>query len=154
MHMRTAWRMGVACIAAVVCTSCSTKPESRPGQIQPLTSPNGQFVLTVPIERNPSYNNVGVWVVTISTVGGECLYEDDDSRCAARFNSYWTWDDENRVWLTNSDNGCVYFWEIEDTVSEGEHAGRAVWRKTEWQRGMKTEDGRAITPPKSLRGWG
>ena len=53
------------------------------------------------------------------------MYKDDSSKCVGWLNAYWAWDDSDRAWLYNSDNGRVYFWEFDGTN----------WIKTYWGYG-------------------
>jgi hypothetical protein len=103
-----------------------------PNQQQNLTSPNGKYILNVPTSS-------GAWTVTISDPDGNILYK-DVSNFLANFNAYWCWDKENRVWLYNSDDGKIYFWE-----NTNNH-----WQRTHWGRKYKNETQRNISPPKKL----
>jgi hypothetical protein len=114
-----------------------------PNQQQPLTSPSGSYILTVPIEPNevnPTYQNTKVWKVTISRPGGDVLYKDEASEFVGYLNVYWIWDAGDRAWLYNSDTGRVHFWEL----VEGE------WVKTEWGHGQVREIDRDLAPPPDL----
>jgi len=117
------------------------KPAPRPNQVTPQASPSGKYVLTMPIERNPAYRNLRVWRVTISDAQGKVLYKDDASKFGGGYNAYWAWDEEDRVWFFNSDDGEVYFWELD--------GGR--WVKTHWGYGRdRREIDRKIDQPKVL----
>lgn len=82
----------------------------KANQEQPLVSPSGKYVLTVPIER--AADKLHYWRVTISDVNGNVLFK-DDSQFVGRLNVYWSWDAHDRVWLNNSDNGYTYYWELD-----------------------------------------
>lgn len=112
---------------------------SPPNQIQPLTSPGGKFVLTVPIEKR-SGCNARVWKVTISDGQGKQLYKDNDSEFVGNLQVYWVWDKEDRVWLYNSDTSKVFYWEL----TEGE------WGKVRWGYGRTKEVGGDLKPPSEL----
>lgn len=99
-------------LATLVVAGCSPSPP-KPNQRTPSTSPSGKFVLTVPIERDPTDGNLPFWRVTISDTAGKQLHK-DDSKFIGTLNVYWCWDSADRVWLYNSDNGAVYFWQFED----------------------------------------
>ena len=101
------------------------EPLTPPNKVQPLPSPSRKYVLTVPIECNPNYKNYKVWKVTISDSNGTVLYKDNESECVGWLNAYWAWDDSDRAWLYNSDDGRVYFWELDG----------ANWNKTYWGYG-------------------
>ena len=99
-------------LAALVITGCgpvAPKPNKRTSS----TSPSGKFVLTVPIERDPTDRNLPFWRVTISDTTGKQLYK-DDSKFIGTLNVYWCWDSADRVWLYNSDDGAVHFWQLMD----------------------------------------
>jgi hypothetical protein len=108
---------------------CKPSPPST-NQISPSTSPSGQFVLTMPIQRhttNPRYTNTSVWKVTISTPTGQLLYKDEESTFVGMLNVYWQWDSADRVWLYNSDDGRVHYWQQENTQwKKHEHSGAAT----------------------------
>ena len=119
-------------LAALVITSCSPPPQ-KPNQRTPSTSPSGKFVLTVPIERDPTDRYLPFWRVTISDTAGKQLYK-DDSKFIGTLNVYWCWDSSDRVWLYNSDDGAVYVWQILDD---------------KWQRSPFTVAG-PLKPPDEL----
>ena len=96
------------CLVVVLVSSCH-RADHKPFQGQPLVSPSGKYVLTVPIEK--AADNLHYWRVTISDRNGNVLFK-DDSEFPGRFNVYWTWDTSDRVWLQNSDNGYMYYWEL------------------------------------------
>jgi hypothetical protein len=99
-------------LLALLVASCSP-PDPTPNQRTPSTSPGGKYVLTVPIERDPTDRNLPFWRVTISDATGKQLYK-DDSKFIGTLNVYWCWDSADRVWLYNSDDGAVYVWQIID----------------------------------------
>jgi len=109
--------------------------------VQPLASPSGKYILTVPIERNPKDNNARVWKITIADSAGKQLYKDGSSKFVGHLNVYWVWDENDRVWLYNSDDGGVWFWEFDGTN----------WIKTYWGYGQdKREIDRKIDQPDAL----
>jgi hypothetical protein len=121
------------------------RPPQKPNQTQSSTSPSGKYVLTLPIEANPAYRNIEVWKVKISKPDGTVLYKDDASEFGGGFNVYWAWDDADRVWLYNSDDSWVYFWEFDGTK----------WTKTRWGYGPdKREIDRNIEQPEILYPYG
>ena len=100
------------CLIVVVLISSCWRPEyHKPFQEQPLVSPSGKYVLTLPIEK--AADTLHYWRVTISDRNGNVLFK-DDSEFPGRFNVYWTWDNADRVWLQNSDNGYTYYWKLDD----------------------------------------
>ena len=140
MALRTA--LFFAPTAALVAIALAIpKPSTPPNKIQPMPSPSGSYILRVPIEPNPGYNGHKVWKVTISDSSGAVLYKDDSSKCVGWLNAYWAWDDSDRAWLYNSDNGRVYFWEFDGTN----------WIKTYWGYGKDhREIQREIEQPDAL----
>ena len=106
--MHTDYRC-LLCLVVLLVSSCG--PEyHKPYQDQPLVSPSGKYVLTVPIEK--AADNLHYWRVTISDMKGNVLFK-DDSEFVGHLNVYWTWDKEDRVWLQNSDNGYTYYWVLD-----------------------------------------
>ncbi len=133
--------MGCSILSAILAGgSCGRQPGS-PLQEQFLESPGGSYVLSVPIRVNPEYGGAEVWAVTIEDPEGNILYSDGSSEFVAGLNVYWCWDEEDRVWLYNSDDGRVWFWEAAGTE----------WRKTLWGCGSDhVVTGGAPAPPDSL----
>ena len=78
--------------------------QQKENQRSPVASPNGLYILEVPIENRR-------WTVKIFDQAHTLLYADADSNFFGRFNSYWAWDKDSRVWLYNSDNGQIFYWE-------------------------------------------
>ena len=114
------------------------------GPNQPLTSPSENYVFTVPIERSkqesgPAGFGWPFWHVTISDSKGIVVYRDEEESFPGQFNVYWAWDDQDRVWLFNSDDGCVYFWEL---------AG-GTWEKQMWGYWKTRQIETSISPPLS-----
>lgn len=94
----------------------------------------------MPIElqtSNPVYKGTPVWKVMISDANGRVVYKDEASEMVGSLRVYWGWDDQDRVWVYNSDDGSIWRWE----VTGGE------WRKIQSSRG----DG---IPPHVLPGSG
>jgi len=81
-------KYSIAVILAVTIAGCAP-PAPKPNKVQPMPSPSGKFVLTIPIERNPAYHNSPVWKVTISDGTGSQLYKDDSSEFVGNLNVYW-----------------------------------------------------------------
>jgi len=104
-----------------------------------LTSPSGKFVLTVPIEKRSGYN-ARVWKVTISDRQGRQLYKDNASEFVGNLKVYWIWDEEDRVWLYNSDTSEVFYWELMGSE----------WIKVRWGYGKTKEMEGDLTPPSEL----
>jgi hypothetical protein len=108
-------------------TGCSPVAPRR-NQTQGATAPSGKFVLRMPIEpqtSNPVYKGTPVWKVTITDPDGRIVYKDEASEMVGSLRVYWGWDDQDRVWVYNSDDGSIWRWE----VTGGE------WRKIQSGRG-------------------
>ena len=99
------------CLLVALISGCRGPAYHKPFQDQPLVSPSGKYVLTVPIEK--AADNRRYWRVTISDRNGNVLFK-DDSEFPGRFNVYWNWDNSDRVWLQNSDNGYTYYWKLDN----------------------------------------
>lgn len=122
----------IPCILLLILAVFGPKPPQKPNQKTPSTSPSGAYVLTVPIKH-------GCWTVTISDPQGNVLYK-DESDFMGHFNVYWCWDAEDKVWLYNSDDGRVYFWENIN----------GKWRKDKWGHSHTKESDRDIHPPEQV----
>jgi len=99
----------------------------RRNQTQGAASPSGKYVLRMPIElqtSNPTYKGTPVWKVTITDPNGRVVYKDEASEMVGSLRVYWGWDDQDRVWVYNSDDGSIWRWE----VTGGE------WRKIQSSR--------------------
>lgn len=124
---------------SVLLLACGLKGRGpEPGQVQPLKSPDSSTVLTVPIEPGP--DRFPVWVVTLTGLSGDTLYRDEASDFAGTMNVYWTWDGYGRIWLYNSDDGRVWFFERRG----------AVWTKNLWGAGTTRDISRELLPPAGL----
>lgn len=98
-------------LVVLLVSSCRGPEYHKPFQDQPLVSPSGKYVLTVPIEK--AADNLHYWSVTISDRNGNVLFK-DDSEFVGHLNVYWAWDKEDRVWLQNSDTGYTYYWKLDN----------------------------------------
>jgi hypothetical protein len=138
--MRRCLALSVAVFALGL--ACVRTTPVAPNQQQPLTSPGGSFVLTLPIEENrvnPQYEGTRVWKVTITDPHGNVVYKDDESEFVGYLNVYWMWDSDDRVWVYSSDTGDVFFWELVDDE----------WTKTWWGAAQREID-RPLEPPPGL----
>ncbi|MEN6428037.1 MAG: hypothetical protein ABFE13_22010 [Phycisphaerales bacterium] len=119
--------------------------EQKPNQREPLPSPSGRYVLTVPIERSSSYKGplgygMPFWHVTISDSNETVLYRDPNEDFHGIHNVYWVWDDQDRVWLYNSDNGAEYFYERTGLT----------WSRSRWGGGTPGQGVQRAAPPDAL----
>lgn len=120
----------------LVVTASPFLPLFSPGggnQKSPLPSPSARYVLEVPIQNS-------TWTVRILDSEGRKLHEDAASDYHGRLNSYWHWDEEDRVWLFNADTGEVVFWEL----------GEDGWKKERWGYVETREIDRELEPPSQL----
>jgi hypothetical protein len=107
--------------------NCKTYVEAnKPNQREPFPSPSGKYILRVPIEADPT-NQHHYWRVTITDNQGTVLFK-DDSAFVGYLNVYWYWDQDDRVWLINSDDGSVYYWQLD---------GNGGWKRYEWKESNK-----------------
>lgn len=51
-------------------------------------------------------------MVTINSEDGSLLYQDKDSTMWSGLNAYFGWDEQDRIWLYNSDDGSIWRWEL------------------------------------------
>ena len=97
--------------------------ETKISQISPLVSPGKKYTLKViVIEENKNGFN-SWWQIEIADTQNNILLLDKDS-FPANFNIYWNWDNEERLWVYNSDDGKIYYWEF---IS-------GKWAQTEYDR--------------------
>lgn len=119
-------------LAALAIAGCSLEPP-KPNKRTPSTSPSGKFVLTMPREHTGTDPNLTFWRVTISDANGTLVHK-DDSEFNGFLSVYWCWDDADRVWLYNSDDGKTHIWQMTD----------GQWQRTLFARGNP------LTPPSDL----
>jgi hypothetical protein len=112
MSAMRCWHAGL--FAALALGACVAQPINHQ---QGAVSPSGRFVVRVPIERSasvdPKYHGLRVWTVSIGDRAGRMLYRDLLSTFAGTRDVYWGWDQQDRVWLYDSDNGRIWLWEID-----------------------------------------
>jgi len=94
------------------------KPPELPNQQSTLVSPSGRYAMDMDMKGNR-------WIVSISDRDGKLLYRDNDSNFVGHFNVYWVWDNRDRLWLYNSDDGHIYYW-IRTS---------SAWQKAPWSDG-------------------
>ncbi len=92
-------------------------------QQQDQASPDGAFVVKVPIVGAEGRDFASYWTPRIEAAGGEVVFE-DSLGFPARFNVYWGWDDQQRLWLYNTDDGLVWIYA----------AGPEGWARSAWER--------------------
>ena len=117
------------------------KADKEPDEQEPLVSPSGKYVLTLPIETGEGeYKNTPLWRITISDNSGKMLFKDTESIYIGTLSIYRTWDNEDRVWIYNSDDGRVWYYELSNQE----------WKINYWgfKKEKKTE--KNIRPPNKL----
>lgn len=117
--------------------------DERSNRQEPAVSSSGKYVLTVPIERStrergPFGYGMPYWHVTISDPNGVVIYRDDEDKFVGIRSIYWIWDEVDRVWLFDSDDGGVYVYDRADQT----------WKRSRWQDGGVGHE--ALSPPKAL----
>ena len=125
----------VLLLAVIFFVACTTVRVDRPNQRQQLRSPSGRYVVNVPIETD-SQDNHRYWRVTILDEKGVVLFK-DDSKFVGNLNVYWYWNKNDQLWLRNSDNGRIYYWETDQNGN---------WQRTEWTEDKK----QSLSPPPEL----
>ncbi len=103
------YRSLILVAAAFVVSSCEQLPQ--PNQVSPLRSPSGAYVAEVPVVAVTGRDFGSYWTPRLSDAEGRRIYEDTDG-FPARFNVYWKWDSDDRLWLYNSDDGAVWLYEL------------------------------------------
>ncbi len=123
-------------LLAAALFACQPKPVP-PNKRQPLPSPDGRYVLTVPQVRGPTGP---LWIPTISTPEKQVVFADPSSSFQGTFKLYWAWDDADRVWLYDSSDGSVLWLE----------SGPTGWTKQRWGQGRQKECDCPLAPPEML----
>ncbi len=97
-------------------------PTGLSGQQQDLEAPGGTVSVRVPILAVEGRDFANYWCPEVLAADGQRLFRDEEG-FPARFNVYWGWDDEQRLWVYNTDDGGVWVY------SEGPDGwGREAWR--------------------------
>jgi hypothetical protein len=122
-------------LAVILFVSCTRGEVDRPNQRQRFQSPSGRYVVNVPIERD-AQDNHRYWRVTILDEKGVVVFK-DDSKFVGNLNVYWYWDQNDRLWLANSDNGNIYYWETDKNGN---------WQRSQWSKDKK----QSLIPPHEL----
>jgi hypothetical protein len=134
--------LGVFLLVALVPTVLTAifgEPDwGAPNQKFSLPSPSGRHRLTMTVAQNTE--GADVWKLAIWSADGRPSYADENSALNARGKIYWIWDSSDRVWLYNSEDGSVYFWELLD----------GAWVKTQWGSRSRKAIGRDVDPPDAL----
>ena len=129
----------MVCLLAVACSERGAEPAQaepavssrvasrgagREGQQQDLPAPGSGLLVRVPIVNIEGRDFTSWWRPEILAADGHLLFRDPQG-FPARFNVYWGWDDQQRLWLYNSDDGRVWIYA----------QGPQGWARQEWERG-------------------
>lgn len=109
----------------------------KPNQVQPLKSPSGKYTLRMP--KTGAFLGDYRWQLKIYGPWRRLEYA-DDSDFSGILSVYWVWDNEDRVWLYNSDDGYVYYWAKEN----------GQWRRHLYEGSNGREVLADIRPPRAL----
>lgn len=110
------------------------KKQNSNNQVSPLVSPSGNYILAVPIVEENKNGFTTWWQIQISDKNNKLLYIDTEG-FPARFNVYWIWDENDMVWLYNSDDGNIYYWEN---------------KNNKWQKNLYDQNSDSIEVPSDL----
>ncbi len=106
----------------------------RAGQRSPLYDPSGHWVAVVDAYHMPGRDDFPTyWQPRILDMDRQQVYEDGEGFPGA-FMVYWAWDERQRLWLYNSDDGSVWWYAVKD----------GQWNRQRWQ-------GAEPQPPESIR---
>jgi len=106
-----------------------------------------QGTAAVVVERSLTQRGILGWGlpfchVVIMDRDGKTQYKDTEENLPAQFRIYLSWDDEGRLWLRNSDDQKVYFWErIGDE-----------WEKVYWGYSQNRQIEGSNYPPSAIYG--
>ena len=129
------------CLIIALVAGCGRSGRARrPAQELPLTSPSGEYVLTMPIENDRAQGNAAYRRLKILDSDGNVVYKDKNPPFWSARRIYWAWDQEDRVWLYNGFDTTVWFWEQSD----------GAWTKNKYGYGRAKQIDREIAPPEKL----
>ncbi len=124
--------------------ACTGQPEPAVAELPPAVAPAGQVpglgsprsskFAEVPIVAVPDREFASWWMPRIVTAEGDDVFVDQQG-FPARFNIYWDWDQQDRFWIYNTDDGAVWVYR---RAAEG-------WGRTCWEQGLDFE------PPASIQ---
>jgi len=136
--MKTFSRLLLFAVLLIILVGCvAKKPEAN--QESPSVSPTGKYVLKMLIVEIDRKDFKGWWQINISDAKGNALFKDPVG-FPAPFNIYWVWDKKDRLWVYNSDDARVYYYE---------RVGG--WPRREWVGTGKGDPRfRSFCPPENL----
>jgi hypothetical protein len=127
-----------AIFVLMACVGNSREPSVN--HRSPSTSPSGKYVVEMPI--GPKDQKFRYWRPTIRDQAGDVLYEETEDLFAGWLQIYWIWDEADRLWVYNSDNGNKYWWEVNDNGAQ-----RFSWYQGEIDRAKVESYLCSGTPP-------
>lgn len=110
--------------AVAVPAATRTRGAPRDGQVQGLAAPGAGLSARVPIVGVEGRDFATWWLPEVLSADGRVLYQDPVG-FPARFNVYWAWDDAQRLWLYNTDDGGVWVY-----AHGTEGWGRQAWERS------------------------
>lgn len=116
----------------IILNFCVIPRTQKHNQRQSLESPSGKYTLRMPIENHR-------WRLKVYDAKGRLEYV-DDSDFNGILSVYWVWDNADRVWLYNSDDGREYYWAKEN----------GQWRRHLYDESSEKEFLAGIRPPLAL----
>ena len=99
---------------------------SNSGQEQDLAAPGAGVSVRVPIVPQQGRDFATYWCPELRGADDAVIYQDREG-FPARFNVYWAWDDSQRLWLYNTDDGTVWIY------AQGDQG----WARRAWERGTQ-----------------
>ncbi len=122
-------------VAVASLAGCGQKASS----LAPLPSPNGRFVLNVTLDDSDKSASP-LRRVSILDPETQKTHQDPADVFEGAKPVSATWDEDNRPWLHDTNDGAVYFWEQKD----------GKWRRTRWGTNDQKEIQRQMEPPEGL----
>ena len=136
--MKTFSRLLLFVLLLMVLVGCVER-KPKVNQRSPSVSPSAKYVLKMLIVETDRKDFKTWWQIDISDAQGNVLAKDPVG-FPALFNIYWVWDKKDRLWVYNSDDGRVYYYE---------QVGG--WPRREWVgTGKGDPRSRSFCPPESL----
>lgn len=118
-------------ITALVMPHIGTKLPQKVNRQRPALSADGNYTAVV---SAPGH----YWTIEISGTDGSKFKETTDF--VGHLSVYWLWDANGRLWIYNSDDGAVHFWE----------RNTEFWQHKEWGWGGVKQIAMEVQPPSDL----
>ena len=103
----------------ILISACQKKAITLPNEVatqdKPVTSPSGNYILTVTSGDNGTIEYQSFEILNNNE---EILFSSSD-QFAIRHTTYFLWDDDDRVWVYSGDLG-TFFWELNPDTSQWE----------------------------------